>query len=81
VFDIDYEEDGPVGVLAEDFVYLYVVRFEAVAGGVPADKFLFLTDLGGDGGTLRIMSNMDSWKRWSRNQMLDWLGSYSKGIA
>jgi hypothetical protein len=81
VLDVDDQEDGAVGVLPEDLVDLDVVGPEGVASGVPADELLALTDLNGRRGTFLIMSNMDSWKRWSRNQMLDWLGSSSNGMA
>jgi hypothetical protein len=81
VLDVDDEEDGAVRVLAEDLVDLDVVGPEGVARRVPPHELLLLADLHRVGRTLRIMSNIASWKRWSRNQILDWLGSSSNGIA
>lgn len=75
------KEDGSVGIFPEYFVDLDVVRFEGVASSIPSHEFLPLTDLTHISSTFLIMSNIDSWNKWSKNQMLDWLGSYSKGIA
>lgn len=47
VFDIDDQEDGTVGILAEDLVDLHIMCLEGVTGGVPADKLLLLADLRG----------------------------------
>ena len=63
VFDIDDEEDRPVRVLSEDLVDLDIVGLEGVTSCVPSHKFLLLTDLHNTGVTLRIIANMDSWKR------------------
>jgi hypothetical protein len=63
VLDVDEEEDGLVAVLAENLIDLDVVGLEGVSGGVPPDELLLLTDLGCDISTLRIISNMLSWKR------------------
>lgn len=61
MFDIDDQKDGAIGILAENLVNLHIMSLEGVTSGVPADELLLLADLGGDRGTLRIMSNMASW--------------------
>ena len=71
MLDIDHQEDGLVAVLPEDLVDLDVVGLEGVTRGVPTDELLLLADLGGERCTFFIMSSICSWKRWSRNQMLD----------
>lgn len=71
MLDINHQEDRSVCILAEDLVDLNIVSLEGIARGVPAHKFLLVADLNEGRGTFRIMSNMASWKRWSRNQMLD----------
>ena len=63
MFDIDDEEDRPVRVLPEDLVDLDIVSLEGVTSCVPSHKFLLLTDLHNTGVTLRIIANIDSWKR------------------
>jgi hypothetical protein len=63
VFDVDDEEDGSICVFPEDLIDLNIVGFEGVSSGVPSDKFFFLADLHRGSLTLRIMANMDSWKR------------------
>lgn len=45
MFDIDDEEDGSICVFSEDLIYLNIVGFEGVSGGVPSHKFFFLADL------------------------------------
>lgn len=61
VLDVDHQEDGAVGVLAEHLIDLNVMRFEGISSGIPPYEFLALTDLRGRGTTLRIMANIDSW--------------------
>ena len=61
MLDIDDKEDRSIGVFSENFVDLDVVGAEWLTGGVPPDKFLFLTDLIDIYFTFFIMSNIDSW--------------------
>jgi hypothetical protein len=61
VFYIDYKENRSIGVLAKNFVDLYVMSFEGVTRSVPSDELLSLTDLNQRMGTLRIISNIASW--------------------
>lgn len=63
VFDINHKEDGTISVFSENLIDLNIVSSERVSCGVPSHKFLFLADLNEDNNTLRIMSNIDSWKR------------------
>ena len=61
MFDVNHEEDGEVGILPENLIYLSVVSFERVSSGVPTDELLLLTDLRNDNDTFFIISNIDSW--------------------
>jgi hypothetical protein len=81
VLDVDNQKDWSISIFPEDFVDLDVVGLEGIPSGIPADEPLLLAHLNHKKITLLIISNMASWNRWSKNQMLDWLGSYSKGMA
>lgn len=45
MLNINNQEDGSVGVFPENFVDLKIMGLERLAGGVPPDELLFLTDL------------------------------------
>lgn len=71
VFDIYDEEERPISVFPENFIDLNIMCLKRLSGGVPPDELFFLTDLSRNDVTFLIMSNIDSWYRWSKNQMLD----------
>ena len=70
MLNINNQEDGSVGVFPENFVDLKIMGLERLAGGVPPYELLFLTDLNRIYVTFLIMSNIASWYKWSKNQML-----------